>query len=185
MFWKCSTLWGENEGDDETIECEGLSENQYQNHSYEDFILLCVGSDTCITDDTNGETCSLELNKNLPMNWIHNIILMPNGHKQRLPCIQLRGLLYYLSCTLLHDNDGDDHTIDTENTGHDDWHDWFHDEFWFENTHGADTDACFGTTVGGTKVGENKCRCNTNVPEEVVVRILDNAHFFWNIWFNY
>ena len=181
MFWMGSTLWGENEGDDETVECEGLSENQYQNHSYEDFILLCIGSDTCVADDTDSETCSLKLDINLPMNWIHNTVLMPNEHMQRLPCIQLRELFYYSSFTFLHDNDGDDHTVNTENTSHDDGYDGLHDEFGLENTHRADTDACFGASVGGTEVGENEGRCDTDVSEEVVVRILDNAHWTFEI----
>jgi hypothetical protein len=52
--WVHSTLWGEDEWDDETVKGEGFSENQDQDHSDKDFILLSVGSDTCVTHDTNG-----------------------------------------------------------------------------------------------------------------------------------
>ncbi len=66
--WVHSTLWGEDEWDDKTIESERLSENQDQDHSNKDFILLRISSDTCITYDTNRQTGSLELFKLLPMN---------------------------------------------------------------------------------------------------------------------
>lgn len=49
-----STLRSENQRDDQTIQCQGFSENQYQNHSYKNLVLLCVCSDTCITDDSDG-----------------------------------------------------------------------------------------------------------------------------------
>ena len=85
--------------------------------------------------------------------------------------------------TFLNDDDSNDHTVNTQNTSHDDWNYWFHDQFWLENTHGADSDTGLGTTIGGSKVSENKGRCNTNVSEEVVV-IVTHCLFVWNIWFN-
>ena len=58
--------------------------------------------------------------------------------------------------TFLDDDDSNDHTINTEDTSHDDGHDGFHDEFGFEDTHGADSDTGFGRAVGSTKVGEDE-----------------------------
>ena len=87
--------------------------------------------------------------------------------------------------TFLDDDDGDDHTINTEDTSHDDWDDGLHDKFGFEDTHGADSDTGFGGTVGGSKVGKDEGWGDSNVSEEVVVRVLDSAHcvllFDWNI----
>lgn len=71
--------------------------------------------------------------------------------------------------TFLYDDDGNDHTIDTEDTSHDDGYDGLHDKFGFENTHGADADTGFSTTICSSKVGKDECRSDTNISEEVVV----------------
>lgn len=56
-FDLCSSL-GEDDGDDHAVETEGLTEDEDQNHADEDRLLLSVGSNTGVTDDTNGETSS-------------------------------------------------------------------------------------------------------------------------------
>ena len=43
-------------GDDHAIETEGLSEDENEDHADEDLLLLGIGSNTGITDDTNSET---------------------------------------------------------------------------------------------------------------------------------
>lgn len=47
-------LGRENEGDDETVQTEGLSENENEDHAYEEARLLGDGADTGITDDADG-----------------------------------------------------------------------------------------------------------------------------------
>jgi hypothetical protein len=54
--------------------------------------------------------------------------------------------------TLLDDDDGHDHSVDTQDTSHDHWHHRLHDEFGLEDTHGADTNACLGASVGGAQI---------------------------------
>ena len=49
----------ENNGDNHTIETESLTEDKNQNHSDEDLLLLSVGTNTSITNNTNGKTSSL------------------------------------------------------------------------------------------------------------------------------
>jgi hypothetical protein len=73
--------------------------------------------------------------------------------------------------TFLDNDDGDDHTIDTENTGHDDWHNRLHDQLWLENTHGTDSDSSLCTSVGGTEVGKDEGGGDSDESEEVVVGI--------------
>lgn len=51
------SLW-ENNGDDHAIETEGLTEDENEDHADEDLLLLSVGSDTSVTDNTNSETSS-------------------------------------------------------------------------------------------------------------------------------
>ena len=43
-------LLGENEGDDETVESQGLCEDEDKNHSYEKLLLLADCSDSGISD---------------------------------------------------------------------------------------------------------------------------------------
>lgn len=49
---------GEDDGDDHAIEAERLAEDENEDHADEDFVLLSVGADTCVTDDADGETGS-------------------------------------------------------------------------------------------------------------------------------
>jgi len=52
-----STGFGEDDGDDKSVESESLSENEDQDHSDED-IFLGVCAHTSVTNDTDGETSS-------------------------------------------------------------------------------------------------------------------------------
>lgn len=49
----------EDNSNNQSVKTQGFSENENQNHSDEDLFLLGVCSDSCITNDTNGETGSL------------------------------------------------------------------------------------------------------------------------------
>jgi len=55
------SLRGEDQRNNKTIKCKCLSENQNQNHTYEDFILLRVRSYTCISHYADRQSCSLNL----------------------------------------------------------------------------------------------------------------------------
>ena len=48
----------QDDGDDHAIEAEGLTEDENEDHADEDLLLLGIGSNTGITDDTNSETSS-------------------------------------------------------------------------------------------------------------------------------
>jgi len=48
---------GEDDGDDHSVEAQGLREDENEDHSYEDCFLLRVRSDTRIADNSNSETC--------------------------------------------------------------------------------------------------------------------------------
>ena len=51
---------GHNDGDDEAEEADSFSEDEDQDHSYEQLGLDCVHSNTNITDYTDGETRRLD-----------------------------------------------------------------------------------------------------------------------------
>jgi len=46
----------EDNGNDHAIETEGLTEDENKDHADEDSLLLSVGSNTSVTDNTNSET---------------------------------------------------------------------------------------------------------------------------------
>ena len=46
----------EDNGNDHAIEAEGLTEDENEDHADEDFLLLSVGADTSVTDDTDSES---------------------------------------------------------------------------------------------------------------------------------
>ena len=64
------------------------------------------------------------------------------------------------------DNDGDDKSVDTEDTSHDNGNDWLDDELGFEDSDGADTDARFGSAVSGTHVAEDESADDSHAAEE-------------------
>ncbi len=53
------SLRGENQRDDESVECECFSENQNEDHPHEDFVLLCVGPHSCVSHNTDSQPCCL------------------------------------------------------------------------------------------------------------------------------
>lgn len=54
--------------------------------------------------------------------------------------------------TLSVEDDGDDESVDTQDTRHDNGDDRLEDEFGLEDTHAADADTALSGTVGGTEV---------------------------------
>lgn len=55
-------------------------------------------------------------------------------------------------CTLLRDDDRHDHSVDTEDTCHDDWDERLHNYCWFPDGDAADSCACLSGAVGSSKV---------------------------------
>ena len=47
-------LLADDDGDDETVESEGFSEDEDEQHPDEDLLLLGVGTDSSVTDNANG-----------------------------------------------------------------------------------------------------------------------------------
>lgn len=56
------SVLGEDDSDDHAVETESLTEDKHKNHADEDSLLLSVGADTCITDNTNCESSGLTNN---------------------------------------------------------------------------------------------------------------------------
>lgn len=144
---------------------QDFGENENQNHSDEQPGLLGGSSHTGVTDNTNGETSSHTRKTNRET----GTELDEAGEEGGL-LLQTVG-----------DQDGDDETVDTDNTSHDDGDNvcaglamsklltvlftsqrsaedarrTLDDQVRAEDTHGADTDTSLGSTVGGTEAGED------------------------------
>jgi len=133
------TLGVHEQGNNETVKTQDFGENENQNHSDEQPGLLGGSSHTGVTDNTNGETSSHTRKTNRET----GTELDEAGEEGGL-LLQTVG-----------DQDGDDETVDTDNTSHDDGDNVLDDQVRAEDTHGADTDTSLGSTVGGTEAGED------------------------------
>jgi len=133
------TLGVHEQGNNETVKTQDFGENENQNHSDEQPGLLGGSSHTGVTNNTNGETSSHTRKTNRET----GTELDEAGEEGGL-LLQTVG-----------DQDGDDETVDTDNTSHDDGDNVLDDQVRAEDTHGADTDTSLGSTVGGTEAGED------------------------------
>ena len=64
------------------------------------------------------------------------------------------------------DDDGDNETVDTEDTSHDNGNNGLDDELGLEDGDGADADARFGSTVGSAEISENESGNDAHATEE-------------------
>jgi len=148
-FYGSSGL-GHDDGNNEAIKSNSLSENEDKDHTNIDSISLGIGSNTSITGNTNGKT----------------------GGEGGETTAESSGEVFVSLTTLgggtfLDHEDGNDDTIDTENTCHDNWDDGLEDLVRVNNSEGGDTDTGLGSSVGGSEVGENKGSSDTHVGEEL------------------
>jgi len=133
------TLGVHEQGNNETVKTQDFGENENQNHSDEQPGLLGGSSHTGVTDNTNGETSSHTRKTNRETGTE-----LDEAGEEGCLLLQTVG-----------DQDGDDETVDTDNTSHDDGDNVLDDQVRAEDTHGADTDTSLGSTVGGTEAGED------------------------------
>ena len=104
------------EGNNEAEETKGFSENEHKNHGDEDLFLLGVGADGGVTDDTNSKTGG-EGGET-------------GGEASTEVEVAREGsITIVVSVDVVVDDDGNDETVDTKDTSHDDGDDTSHDTF--------------------------------------------------------
>merc|ERR1712000_338437 len=118
----------------QTVKTQNFSENENENHSNEETRLLGGTTDTSVTNNTDSETSSETGETSTELN---------ESSVERKVLLQTIG-----------DKDGDDETVDTNDTSHNDWNNVLDDQIGTEDTHSSDTDTGFGGTVRGTQAGE-------------------------------
>jgi len=127
------------QGDNQTVKTQDFGENENKNHSDEETRLLGSSSNTSITDNTNGETSS-ETSKT---------------DRETSTELDESGVERKLLLEVVGNQDGDDETVDTNDTSHNDGNNVLDDEVRAEDTHGGNTDTRLGGTVGSTDAGED------------------------------
>jgi hypothetical protein len=61
VIWlRYGSLGGENKRHDQSVEGQRLPENQDQNHSHENLVLLGICTHACISNDSDCQSCSLD-----------------------------------------------------------------------------------------------------------------------------
>jgi len=130
----------ENKSDDESVQSQGLSENQNKDHSDENGRLLGVCSDSSVSDNSNAQTGSQRWKsaaKSSSQVFISHLSSVSSGRD------------------LLSDDDGNDHSVDSQDTSHDDWNDGFHDKTRLQDSHRTDSDSTLGGSVRSSQVSED------------------------------
>lgn len=128
----------QDERDDESVKTKNFGENEDKDHADKQPGLLGRTPDTGITDDTDrkagGET----------------------GETDRETGAELdeAGVEGHGGGEVTGDEDRDDETVDTDDTGHDDGDGTLHHEVWAEDGHGGDADTRLGCSVGCANTGE-------------------------------
>lgn len=150
----------QDDGDDHAIETQSLTEDENKDHADEDGLLLSIGSNTSVTNNTNSETCC-EGGETASEAWSEVLVTISvlvvdvsrfNYRKVVTILFNKMGLRRHLIPTFIIKDDSNDETIDTQDTRHDNGYDWLEDEVGLEDTHAANTYTRLGSTVGGTEV---------------------------------
>lgn len=143
------------DGDDQTVKSNSLSEDHDENHTNEDGLGLGVGSDTCVTSDSNGEA-GCERGESARKAGAEVLVAI---------------LLFKSSICLLLDvgveDDRNDEAINTQNTRHDDGDEALEDLGAVDDGEGGEADGGLGSPVGRTEVAEDERGSDAEVTEEV------------------
>ena len=140
------------DGDDQTVQADSLSEDHDEDHTDEDAISLGVGSDTSVTGDANSKTSSEGRET-----------ASEAGSEVLVASSLLEASLGHVG---VDDNSNND-AVDTQNTRHDNGDESLEHLLAVDNRQGGDADTSLGGTVGGTEVAEHQGGGDAEVAEEV------------------
>lgn len=114
----------EDKSNNQSVQTQNFGENENENHSNEKPWLLCGTPDTGITDDADSETGS------------------KTGETDRKTGTELDepGVERHGSLDITRDQNGNDETVNGNNTGHNDGNDTLDEQVRAKDTHGRDTD---------------------------------------------
>lgn len=93
-----------------------------------------------------------EISRQIPRNWSRKLSPMPYDCTRIWNCSCHPFWLHLFTCTFLADDDGHDHAVNAEDTGHDDGDQRFHHYWWSPNRNAANAGACFGSPIGCSEI---------------------------------
>ena len=67
------------------------------------------------------------------------------------------------------EKNGDDKSVDTQDTSHDNWDDGLEEKFWLKDDCTADTDSRLGSSVGCAEVSEDQGGGDAHISEECIL----------------
>ena len=141
----CSSALWQDDRDNKAVKTKSFGENEDEDHADED-VFVGIAAHASVTDETDGEASS--------QGWKTDAkagcqVLEAGGN----------GVGGRDGTT---ENDADDQSVDTEDTGHNNRDEWLVHELRLANTNEADTVTSLSSTVSGTEVywKGNKCYQN-------------------------
>jgi len=108
------------QSDDKAVKTQDFGENENENHSDEESWLLSSTPDTSVTDDTNSKAGS----KTCETNGETSTKLDEASSKR------------HMNAEVTSDEDGNDESVDGNDTSHDDGYDTLHHKVWAKDGHG-------------------------------------------------
>mmetsp|Transcript_4892 Transcript_4892/g.8352 ORF Transcript_4892/g.8352 Transcript_4892/m.8352 type:complete len:200 (+) Transcript_4892:138-737(+) len=146
----------EDQGHNQTVQTQSLGENQNQNHTNKQLLLLADRTDTGITDNSNRHTSRKTRQSTAK-----------TGRQMRKASVQrilAQAVLWTNDRSL--NNHRNNQTVDAQHTRHDHRNDVPHHQTGIHHAHRRDADARLGRTVGGADVGKDQGAGNAHEPEE-------------------
>ena len=92
------------------------------------------------------------VSKSVRCSWIRKLDLRPYENNRFSWDSRRLASLYWWTNTSLTDDDGHNHAVNTQNTGHDHGDQWFHDNSWSPDWDATDAGTCLCSSIGSTEV---------------------------------
>merc|ERR1712147_208691 len=134
----------EDEGNNQTVQTQSLSEDKNQDDADKQLGLAGVGTDTSITNNANSNASSKA----------GKTTAKPCGESRetRVGRVGISAISLDSRCKKY----SDDQTVDSEHTSHDDWDDGLHHDIGMQDTHVGDTNTRLGGSVCRSKAREDE-----------------------------
>nr|ACU14596.1 unknown [Glycine max] len=137
----------------ETIKGKCFSKNEDENHSNKKFWLLCIGSNTGITNNTNSHASRKAS--------------QATGKTRREMCITIKEVIGFgLWINTGTDNNSNNKAINTQNSSHDNRNNRLHHQLRSHYTHGSHAHATLRCAIGSSHTGEDEGSCGAKEAEK-------------------
>merc|ERR1719424_762508 len=144
-----------------TVQAQGFSEDEDQNHADEQAGLLRIGANACVSNDADSQArCQ-----------------RAHAHGQtstQVSVARVCRIVLWVAHLAIDDDSGDE-AVDTQDASHDNWDDGAHDHIWTHDAHGGDAHSRLSGSVRGAKIRKKDSRRG-------VANLLLNLHLKQRRW---